>query len=237
VEVLIREIKTDVMDKRGKPTTKITLSLKALSSDPWDAIDMLAPVGKVLAGSVVRVADFGAFVRIAAGIDGLLHVSELGGNVQSAAAALKVGTQMNVVVRSVDKANKKISLVPAADGVTVGSEAKGLSISTGAIVRGIVDRQEPYGIFVQLEGSRGRAGRGLIPNIELGTPRGADTRKLFPLGMELTVKVLETGEGKLRLSIRAIKDDEERADFDGYRETVKAAGGMGTFGDLLKKLK
>jgi small subunit ribosomal protein S1 len=87
---------------------------------------------------------------------------------------------------------------------------------------------------VQLDGTRGRVGRGLIPNVELGTARGADTRKLFPLGTKLTAKVLETGEGKLRLSVRAIKDDEERADFDGYRAGSGAAK-LGTLGDLFKK--
>jgi predicted RNA-binding protein with RPS1 domain len=78
-------------------------------------------------------------------------------------------------------------------------------------------------------------GRGLIPNIELGTARGADTRKLFPAGTKLTAKVLETGEGKLRLSLRAVKDDEERADFDGYRAESAASRNLGTFADLLKK--
>jgi small subunit ribosomal protein S1 len=105
----------------------------------------------------------------------------------------------------------------------------------GAVVSGKVERVEPFGVFIQLDGTRGRVGRGLIPNAELGTPRGADTRKLFPVGMPLTAKVLETGESKLRLSLRAIKDDEERADFDGYRERASAAKSLGTLGDLLKK--
>lgn len=237
VEVQVLEIKEGVVNKRGEPTTKITLSLKALSADPWESIDTLAPVGKVVRGSVTRLTDFGAFVRIAAGVEGLLHVSELGGKVSHPSQALQVGEALTVVVRSVDAAARKISLAPAPEGLEVGAEARGPSVTIGAIVQGTVDRIEPYGVFLQLDGTRGRVGRGLIPNAELGTPRGADTRKLFPIGTKLTAKVLETGEGKLKLSLRAVKEDEERAQYDGYREKAQSAGKLGTFADLLNKKK
>jgi small subunit ribosomal protein S1 len=234
VEVQVREVKEGQPDKRGNKTTKITLSLKALSADPWEQVETLVPIGTVIAGSVSRVLDFGVFVRLVAGIDGLLHVSELGGKVQDATTLFKGGETMNVVVRSVDRAARKISLAPAPEGLSVGADARGPALSIGALVQGTVDRQETYGIFLQIEGTRGRAGRGLVPNVELGTPRGADTRKLFPLGTKLTAKVLETGDGKLRLSLRAVKDDEERADFDGFRAQTNQKG-LGTLGDLLRK--
>ncbi len=235
VEVQVREIKEGVLDKRGEKVTKITLSLKALSADPWDAVAQLAPVGKVVRGNVTRLSDFGAFVRIASGVEGLLHVSELGGKVSHPSDVLKVGETLSVVVRSVDAASRKISLVPAPDGLEVGAEARGPSIAVGSIVNGTVDRVEAYGVFLQVEGTRGRVGRGLIPNVELGTARGSDTRKLFPLGTKLTAKVLETGDGKLKLSLRAVKDDEERADFDGYRAQVASSSKLGTLADLLKR--
>jgi small subunit ribosomal protein S1 len=234
VEVQVREIK-DAVDKRGEKTLKITLSLKALAADPWEAIDTLAPEGQVLRGTVSRLLDFGAFVKLAAGVEGLLHVSELGGKVSHPSQVLKQGEQLNVVVRSVDRAAKKISLAPAPEGLAVGAAASTPTIVVGSIVTGTVDRVEPFGVFLQIEGTRGRVGRGLIPNVELGVSRGADTRKLFPAGQKLTAKVLETGEGKLRLSLKAVKDDEERADFDGYRSQSAATGGLGTFADLLKK--
>jgi small subunit ribosomal protein S1 len=236
VEVQVLEVQTDAVDKRGRPQLKITLSLKALSQDPWERIEQLAPEGKVAQGTVTRVLDFGAFVRIAPGIEGLLHVSELGGKVQNATAALKTGESLRVVVRSVDKAARKISLAPAAEGLEIGAEGRGPSFVIGALVNGVVDRLETYGVFLQIDGTRGRVGRGLIPNVELGTPRGADNRKLFPVGTKLTAKVLETGDGKLRLSLRAVKDDEERADFDGYRASTAAAGKLGTLADKLGSL-
>jgi small subunit ribosomal protein S1 len=235
VQVQVREVKEGAPDRRGEKTSKITLSLKALAADPWEQIEALAPVGKVLAGSVSRVLEFGAFVRLAMGVEGLLHVSELGGKVTDASRVLKPGEALHVVVRSVDRAARKISLAPAPEGLAVGAEARGPALGVGSIVQGSVDRVETYGVFLQIEGTRGKAGRGLVPNAELGTPRGSDTRKLFPVGTKLTAKVLETGEGKLRLSLRAVKDDEERSEFDGFRANVAAQAGLGTFADLLRK--
>jgi small subunit ribosomal protein S1 len=234
VSVQVREVQHDVVDKKGRPQTKITLSLKALSTDPWERVAELVPVGKVIEGTVSRVLEFGAFVRLAAGIDGLLHVSELGTK-PGAPPSVKPGQTLRVVVRSIDTTAKKISLAPAAEGLTIGDEAKSVAVGVGSLVTCKVERIEPFGVFVQIDGTAGRQGRGLIPNIELGTPRGSDTRKLFPVGTPLTAKVLETGDGKLRLSLRAVKDDEERADFDGYRESTAAKSGFGTLADLLKK--
>ena len=71
VEVLVKQ-----MEKKNDKT-EITLSLKSLAPDPWSGIETLAPLGRVVAGQVSRLADFGAFVRIAPGVEGLLHVSEL----------------------------------------------------------------------------------------------------------------------------------------------------------------
>jgi small subunit ribosomal protein S1 len=233
VEVGVREIR-EAEDRRGQPTVKITLSLKALAADPWDQVASVAPEGRVLEGTVTRVVDFGAFVRLAPGVEGLLHVSELGGKVAHPSTVLQVGQPMRVVVRSLDAAERRIALVPAPEGVELGAQARAPKLVVGAAVQGEVDRVEPYGVFLQVAGTRGRDGRGLIPNQELGTPRGADTRKLFPPGTRLTAKVLETGVGKLRLSIRALKDDQERADFEDYRASSGAAK-LGTLGDLLKK--
>jgi small subunit ribosomal protein S1 len=234
VEVQVRDVKEGAPDKRGQPTTKITLSLKALTQDPWLEVELHAPEGKVLRGTVTRLLDFGAFVQLSPGVEGLLHVSELGGKVAHPSAALKTGEQLNVVVRSVDKAAHKISLALAADGLSLGATAQTPSFVVGAIVQGVVDRIETYGVFLQIDGTRGRVGRGLIPNAELGTARGSDTRKHFPPGSRITAKVLETGEGKLRLSIKAVAEDEERADFDGYRASA-SQNKLGTLGDLLRK--
>ncbi len=233
IEVQVKEI------RQHEGQVKITLSLKALAPDPWGALDVVAPLGRVLAGTVTRVVDFGAFVRLAAGVEGLVHRSELPGRVDHPSKVLSPGQSVLVVVKSVDANARKIGLTLAGDGAAVGAAASGASLVPGAVVKGKVDRIESFGIFVQVDGTQGRAGRGLIPNIDLGLQRGADVRKHFPEGAEVTAKVVETGEGRLRLSIRAMRDDEERAAFEGYQHGVRGAkAGMGTLGDLLKaKLK
>ncbi len=232
VEVQIRDIR-EVTGRRGEATKQVTLSLKALRADPWDSATNLPALGAVISGSIVRTSDFGAFVRVADGIDGLLHNSELTGNSQ-ANRTLKPGESILVVVKSVDKDSKRIGLAPAPEGAVAGSTVAAPTFGIGSIVKGTVDHVETFGIFIQLEGTSGRSGRGLIPNAELGVPRGADLRKLFPAGAAVEAKILETGEGRLRLSIRAVKDDEERAQYEGYRGRGEK---FGTLADMLAATK
>nr|BAL57057.1 30S ribosomal protein S1 [uncultured delta proteobacterium] len=235
VEVQVREVREGAAQGGGEAAVKITLSLKALSPDPWEQIDMVLSEGRVVVGTVTRLVDFGAFVRLAAGVEGMLHVSELGGKVEHPSKVLKVGQSLTVVVKKIDREGRKIALVPAPEGVEAGATVQGPSFVLGMVVTGTVERIEPYGVFVQVEGTVGRAGRGLIPNAELGVPRGADIRKLFSEGMRVTAKVIETGEGRLRLSIRAAREDEERAQFEEYRDRSAAPAKLGTLGDLLKR--
>jgi small subunit ribosomal protein S1 len=229
LEVQVKEVRR----QEGQEQVKITLSLKALAPDPWSALDVVAPVGRVVAGTVTRVVDFGVFVRLAAGVEGLLHRTELPGRVEHPSKMFAEGQPVLVVVKSVDAEARKIGLTLADEGAVVGAEVVRATLVPGAVVKGKVDRIEPFGVFVQIDGTKGRAGRGLIPNGDLGLQRGADVRKHFPEGTEVTAKVLEAGEGRLRLSIRALREDEERAAFDGYRQGARVAG-MGTLGDRLK---
>ena len=237
VEVQVREVKDVEAARPGQPTKKITLSLKALAADPWAELDIVE--GRVMKGTVVRLTEFGRFIRLAPAVEGLLHISELGKNGAPGMTGDE-GEELLVVVKRIDKTAKKISLVPAPDGAEVGSTiASGASptIKVNAVVTGVVERIETYGIFVQIDGTKGRSGRGLVPQAELGVPRGTDLRKSFPEGTKVTAKVLETGEGKLRLSIKGAKDAEERADFEAARSKANAPASLGTFADLLKGRK
>lgn len=121
----------------------------------------------------------------------------------------------------------------------------GPKLATGAHVKGEVVRVEPYGVFVQIEGTSGRQGRGLLPAVETGLPRGTDLRKKFPVGKQLEVKILNIEEdGKMRLSIRALEADEERASFEqfsgkskqGAKDAARSSG-FGTLADAFAKSK
>ena len=143
-----------------------------------------------------------------------------------------------MVVKKIDRETKKISLVLAPEGAAPGAQvATSVQVKVGAVVTGVVERIETYGVFVQIDGTKGRAGRGLVPSAELGVPRGTDLRKTFPEGTKLTAKVLETGDGRLRLSVKGAKDAEERADYEEARSKSAVPTSLGTFADLLKKKK
>jgi small subunit ribosomal protein S1 len=229
VEVQVREVKDVEPQRSGGQTKKITLSLKALMADPWAELDLKE--GRVVAGTVTRSADFGFFVRLAPAVEGLLHVSEVGKKDK-----LGEGETVNVVVKKIDRDTKKISLVLAPEGAAPGAQvATSVEVKVGAVVHGTVERIETYGVFVQIDGTKGRAGRGLVPSAELGVPRGTDLRKTFPEGTKVTAKVLETGDGRLRLSVKGAKDAEERADYEEARSKTNVPASLGTFADLLKK--
>lgn len=115
-------------------------------------------------------------------------------------------------------------------------------LAEGLRVKGQVTRVERYGVFVQITGTKGRQGRGLVPSSDTGTPRGADLNKVFPIGMELEAKIIKVEEdGKIRLSISALKVDEERSEYEAFHKGPKPAKNegppqprLGTFGALLQ---
>jgi small subunit ribosomal protein S1 len=146
------------------------------------------------------------------------------------------GIELAPTVETAVAAGASVSLGQPSSGAATAAEA--VKIALGQAVSGSVDRVEPYGLFVQIDGTHGRSGRGLLPTVELGVPRGTDLRKAFPIGTKVTAKVIEIAEGRIRLSVRGLKDDEERAHFEGFREQEKKADvpqTLGTLGDLLKK--
>lgn len=200
-------------------------------------------VGKVVRGVVSAIREFGAFVDLG-GMDGLIPGSELSHERGAQVAdVLKPGETVEAQVLAIkqdEKGQTRITLslkalVAAPERPAGAPSAAGPKLAIGAVVKGKVVRIETYGVFVQVDGTDGRGGRGLIPSAELGVPRGTDLRKTFPEGTELTAKVLETGDNRLKLSVRGAKDAEERADFEAHAKDRAGAQGFGTLGDLLKK--
>jgi small subunit ribosomal protein S1 len=211
---------------------RIALSLKRLEADPWDDAMLSFPEGSRIRGKVVRLQPFGAFVELAPGVDGLVHVSKLNTpeRVGHPREVLKEGQEVDVEVLSVDPQNRRISLA------RVPSDGEFGSIPVvGAVVEGKVDKVVNFGVFVTLGPGR----KGLVPNIEMGTSKGADHRKQFPPGTPMKVKVLEiTDNGrKIRLSRKAAQQAQERAEFEDYvqQDAKDSSSGFGTLGDILKK--
>lgn len=121
------------IDKIDEATGKIGLSYRSLQDHPWEDIDARFPTGSVVRGSVTRIAEFGAFVRISTGVEGLVHISELAHHrVQHVANVVQEGQEVDVKILSVDAEQQRISLSlkaalaapePAADAKAEGEAA------------------------------------------------------------------------------------------------------------------
>jgi small subunit ribosomal protein S1 len=183
--------------KEGRP--RIALSIKAATPDPWDGVETRFTVGARVQGTVVRLAEFGAFVNLAPGIDGLVHVSEAAlSRVGHVKDVLAPGQPIEAVVLAVDPVKKRISLsirellaagLPPARAATVGD-----------VVEGVIAGIKPFGVFVDLPDYGPRVA-GLLPHEETGEPRGADLTRVFSVGLPLRVEVLQVKEGKIRVGL------------------------------------
>jgi small subunit ribosomal protein S1 len=227
--VTVKVLKVDAEQGR------VTLSLKALDGDPWSQVPGAVRERQVLRGRAVRATDFGVFVELFPGVDGLLHTTEIPrsrqGELKEAAAT---GAEIAVVVRSVDADRRRIGLGLAPEGATVGADLAS-TLAANALLEGTVERVEPYGVFVRL----GTGEVGLVPNAEMGTDRGADHRKAFPPGTAVKVVViaLEDSGRRIRLSRARALQEEERAATAAYlREASGRGGGFGlTLGEVLRQ--
>ena len=202
--------------------------------------------GQSMMAKVMRVTEFGAFMELAPGLDGLLHISEMAslkngapaGAATKIPAGVKTGDMLNITIIKVDEARRRVSLglvmadVPVAEKIPPPAPAK-----IGETVKGKVERVEKFGVFVRFGPGR----TGMIPNKELGTARGADHRRMFPVGMELTAEVIESDPGgrKIRLSVTKAAGREERDAVDKYKKdaTKSGSGSFSTLADAFLAMK
>ena len=223
-------------------TQKISLGLKQLMDDPWTTVATNFEVGQVRTGRVTRVADFGAFVELEPGIEGLAHASTFapmagpGGWAKSVSAGstgafeiLSIDVaQKRIGVALVDKSSRAAEAALPQDAIVPGT------IVPGAIVTGKVERHEKFGVFLFL--SPGRTG--LMPFAETGLDRDADVRKAFPIGTEVEVVVLEVDPAgrRIRLSKKAVAEQREQAELREYAAKADAepTASLGSLGDSLR---
>jgi small subunit ribosomal protein S1 len=177
-------------------TGKISLSLRAAQKDPWQDVAQGFQVGGTYPGKVVRLADFGAFVELAPGVEGLAPASEMPPRPGGWREGIEPGAVRDWQVLSVDPAERRISVtLPGTQGVAA-------TIEERALVPGRVQRIERYGVFVWL--APGRVG--LMPRNWTGTPPGSDLAREFGIGDEvevLIVEILDAGR-KIRLARKGV---------------------------------
>jgi small subunit ribosomal protein S1 len=221
---------------------RVSLSMRACQPDPLEAAEGNIRPGMPIKGKVVRTTEFGAFIELEENVEGLLHISELGGSreLTHAKQAVTEGDEINVVVERIDRAQRRISLSRLTEADAAAIEAGEIEVGKaprnlkqGSLVAVRVKRVDHTGVQVQVDGMLGKRGRGFIPSRELQDMRD-DKRQGVSQGDVIQVKVIGTErDGTLRCSIRARLLDDERKAVRDYRKE-SASQGLGTFGDLLK---
>ena len=219
-------------------TGKISLGLKQLQDDPWSTVGTTYSVGQVVTGRVTRLAEFGAFVELQPGIEGLAHASTFppSGRPGDWAKSVPVGTTGAFEILSVDPAQKRIGIALVQEGssrAAVASTPQG-AFAPGTIVTGKVERHEKFGVFVFLAPGR----TGLMPLSETGLDRGADVAKAFPIGSEVEVAVTEADASgrRIRLSKTAVAQQREQAELREYaaRQDATPSKSLGSMADALR---
>jgi len=238
-EMRVKVVKIEA-DKEGRP--KISLSIKALEPDSWEK-GLGFEEGEIIRGKVSKLADFGAFVEVAPGVDGLVHISEISyERVSHPSRFLHEGDMVDVLVMGIDRQAHRISLSIKEATIKKRMEKEGegsekVRLEVGQVLRGIVEDSKPYGLFIRLP-QFGPKVRGLLPMEELRGSEKGDVKKRFPRGQEIQVEIISIDEqGRIRLSQRVMEEREDREDYKKFVEKEDKAGKLGTLGDLFKNLK
>jgi small subunit ribosomal protein S1 len=211
---------------------RIALGLKQLQAHPWDALNADLKVGDTVKGKVVVMADYGAFVEIAAGVEGLIHVSEMSWSqhLRSAQDFMKVGDEVEAVVLTLDRDERKMSLgikQLKADPWEKIEETYPVGSKHTAKVRNFTN----FGVFVELE----EGVDGLIHISDLSwTKKIKHPSEFTQIGSEIEVQVLEIDKENRRLSLGHKQLEENPWD---VFETVYTVGSVheGTITELLDK--
>jgi small subunit ribosomal protein S1 len=213
------------------PNRRISLGLKQVEPNPWDVIGEKFPLGTIIEGQVKNVTDFGIFVGVDEGIDGLVHISDVSWTkrIKHPSELYKKGDIVKAVVLNIDRENERFSL-----GVKQLVPDPWQSIparyTPGTIVSGKVTSVTDFGVFLEVE----EGIEGLIHVSEISKEK-VDTAKNFAdIGDELEAVVLhvDTVERKIALSIKHLADQKEKAEVDAFLGAQKKA--TSNLGDLLQ---
>lgn len=221
---------------------RISLGMKQVEPNPWTLLEEKYPVGAVIRGQVRNITDFGIFVGIEEGIDGLVHISDLSWTtrVKHPSEMFQKGDEVEAVVLNIDVENERFSL-----GMKQLHEDPWERIPNsyprGSRVKGKVTKITDFGAFVEIEPGI----EGLVHVSEIAAEHVDDPRKYVNIGDEAEVMIIDIdGEDrKIGLSIKAVAAAEQGIDYRAYlaegantaTTTTSAPGGsMGTFGDAFK---
>ncbi len=211
---------------------RISLGMKQVKPNPWDVVAEKFPEGTILEGQIKNITEFGVFIGIEDGIDGLIHVSDISWTrkVRHPSEVYAVGDSVQAKVLTVDKENEKFTL-----GVKQLSEDPWSQVPTkypvGCTLEGLVTNITDFGLFVEVE----EGIEGLVHVSEISHKKIKNPSEMFKEGVTIQAKVIHVSadERRLGLSIKQLKEDTEKRQPKEFRSSPADSGN--TLGELLKQ--
>ena len=230
--VSVGDIVEAVVLNLNKENKRISLGMKQVEPNPWDVIGEKYPVGTTIQGKIKNITDFGLFIGIDEGIDGLVHISDLSWTkrIKHPSELYKKGEEIQAIVLNIDKENERFSLGVKQLNADPWEEIP-KRYPVGSSVVGTVTNVTDFGLFVEIEeGIEGLVHVSEISKEKIKTPVG-----LFQEGQEVTAKVVNIGreERKIGLSLKRLEEEEEKTRYYDYIDSPKAA--TSNLGQLLKE--
>ncbi|MBI3894631.1 MAG: 30S ribosomal protein S1 [Acidobacteria bacterium] len=224
VEVMVLDVNPN--DRR------ISLGLKQTEPNPWATLAERYPVGAVIQGRIRSLTDFGAFVEVEEGVDGLVHVSDISWakRIRKPAEVLKKGDTVRVVVLKIDPKNQRLSL-----GIKQlqpdAWEAFCSNYRVGDTVNGKVVRKTSFGLFVEL----GEGMEGLCHNSEIPSDHENGQAAAPEVGQSSTFKIVKLNptEKKVGLSLKAVQTDQDRQDMEKFRHLHSSSSATTTIEEVV----
>ena len=201
------------VDQQGR---KISLGMKQTAPNPWDVIQARYPVGTQIEGKVKSVMDFGAFVGLDEGIDGLIHISDMSWtrHIKHPSELFKKGQRVDAVILRIDKEKERLSLgykqlIPDPWESTIPSR-----YHVGDVTTGVVSKVADFGVFVELDGEV----EGLIHVSEVATEGPSSLEEHFHVGQSVTAKIVKVDceERKIALSVKAYTQDSDHQALEAF---------------------
>jgi len=211
---------------------RISLGMKQVKPNPWEIVAEKFPEGTILEGAIKNITEFGMFIGIEDGIDGLIHVSDISWTkkIRHPSEAYQVGDMVQAKVLTVDQENEKFTL-----GVKQLTEDPWSYVPdrypVGSLVEGLITNITDFGVFVEVE----EGIEGLVHVSEISNKKVKSPNEMFKEGVTIQAKVIHVSaeERRLGLSIKQLKEDEERKKPKEFRTGSSDAGQ--TLGDFFKQ--
>ena len=201
------------VDQQGR---KISLGMKQTAPNPWELIQSRYPVGTQIEGKVKSVTDFGAFVGLDEGIDGLIHISDMSWtkHIKHPSELFKKGQRVEAIILRIDKEKERLSLgfkQLTADPWETDIPSR---YQVGAVASGTISKIADFGVFVELEGDV----EGLIHISEAGQEGQSKLEETFQIGAPITAKVVKVDceERKIALSVREYIQESDTQDLEAF---------------------